>query len=109
MSLNEPSTVVRYKLNPIIVLLNNNGYGTERPILDGSFNDIHSWHYSKIPEILGCGYGFVVETEEEFDDAITKAWRQKDGFNIIEVKLDNYDFSPALIRMTSCMAKQVRK
>ena len=105
----ELTTVVRYKLNPIIVLLNNNGYGTERPILDGSFNDIHSWNYSKIPEILGCGYGFVVETEEEFDDAITKAWRQKDSFNIIEVKLDNYDFSPALIRMTSCMAKQVRK
>lgn len=105
----ELTTVVRYKLNPIIVLLNNNGYGTERPILDGSFNDIHSWHYSRIPEILGSGYGFVVKTEEEFDNAITKAWRQKDSFNIIEVKLDNYDFSPALIRMTSCMAKQVRK
>lgn len=105
----ELTTVVRYKLNPIIVLLNNNGYGTERPILDGSYNDIQSWHYSRIPEILGSGYGFVVETEEEFDDAITKSWRQKDSFNIIEVKLDNYDFSPALIRMTSCMAKQVRK
>lgn len=105
----ELATVARYKLNPVIVLLNNGGYGTERPILDGSFNDIQSWQYSKIPEILGCGYGYVVETEEEFDEAITRAWRQKESFNIIEVKLDRHDFSPALIRMTSCMAQRVKK
>lgn len=105
----ELTTVVRYKLNPIIVLLNNDGYGTERPILDGLFNNIQSWHYSRIPEILGCGYGFLVKTEEEFEDALTKAWYQKDSFNIIEVKLDNYDFSPALVRLTACMAQKVKK
>jgi hypothetical protein len=27
-------------LSPIIIILNNNGYGTERPMLDGPFNDV---------------------------------------------------------------------
>ncbi|HMD88723.1 MAG TPA: thiamine pyrophosphate-binding protein, partial [Anaerolineaceae bacterium] len=35
----ELSTAARYNLNPIVVVLNNQGYGTERPILDGPFND----------------------------------------------------------------------
>ncbi|MCP4309705.1 MAG: alpha-keto acid decarboxylase family protein, partial [Bacteroidetes bacterium] len=51
----ELSTVVRFNLNPIVVILNNRGYGTERPMLDGPFNDIHLWNYSRIPEILGKG------------------------------------------------------
>jgi indolepyruvate decarboxylase len=35
----EVATAARYHLNPIIIVLNNLGYGTERPMLDGSFND----------------------------------------------------------------------
>jgi len=31
----ELATVARYKLNPIVVLLNNRGYGTERHMQDG--------------------------------------------------------------------------
>lgn len=36
----ELSTIVRYKLNPIVVVLNSRGYTTEQPLMDGSFNDI---------------------------------------------------------------------
>ena len=35
----ELSTIVRYGLNPIVVVLNNHGYGTERHLLEGAFND----------------------------------------------------------------------
>src|SRR5262249_7192627 len=31
----ELATVARYKLNPVVVVLNNNGYGTERHMQDG--------------------------------------------------------------------------
>src|SRR5207248_5348234 len=31
----ELSTVARFKLNPIVIVLNNGGYGTERPMQDG--------------------------------------------------------------------------
>lgn len=37
----EVATAARYHLNPIIIVLNNAGYGTERPTLDGSFNDVY--------------------------------------------------------------------
>ena len=40
----ELSTCVRYGQTPIIIILNNRGYSTEREILDGPFNDVHEWH-----------------------------------------------------------------
>lgn len=69
----ELSTVVRYKLNPIVIVLNNGGYGTERPMQDGPYNDVHRWQYSRIPDVLGAGRGFVVRTEEELDKALIAA------------------------------------
>ncbi|MBV9176106.1 MAG: hypothetical protein JO297_03625 [Nitrososphaeraceae archaeon] len=63
----EISSAVRYKLNPIIIVLNNGGYGTEPRLLDGPFNDLQPWQYRNIPEIVGGGRGFVVKTEDEFD------------------------------------------
>ena len=45
----EISTVVRYH-EPIIILLSNRGYGTERRLLDGPFNDLQPWQYNAIPE-----------------------------------------------------------
>jgi TPP-dependent 2-oxoacid decarboxylase len=43
----EISTITRFALNPVIIVLNNNGYGTERPMLDGPFNDVLRWNYTR--------------------------------------------------------------
>src|SRR4029077_10280429 len=59
----ELSTVARCGLNPIVIVLNNFGYGTERQIQDGPYNDVQPWNFSKLPEIFGAGKGFVVQTE----------------------------------------------
>jgi indolepyruvate decarboxylase len=40
----ELSTIVRLGLNPIIIVLNNDGYGTMRNIRSGSFNTITQWN-----------------------------------------------------------------
>ena len=58
----ELSTTNRYGLNPIILILNNNGYGTVRPLLEGPFNDIENWNYTLMPELLGKGRAFSVQT-----------------------------------------------
>jgi TPP-dependent 2-oxoacid decarboxylase len=105
----ELSTVARYKLNPIVIVLNNGGYGTERPMQDGSYNDVHRWQYSCIPEVLGAGHGFVVGTEEELDRALIAAEKYTDSFSIIDVRLDPHDLSPALLRLTQRLAKQVKE
>jgi TPP-dependent 2-oxoacid decarboxylase len=49
----ELSTVARFGLNPIVIVLNNGGYVTERFILDGPFNDITPWNDYRLPEVLG--------------------------------------------------------
>src|SRR2546422_8534828 len=66
----ELSTAVRYQLNPIVVVLNNRGYGTERHLQDGPYNDLLEWNYSRVPEILGAGRGLIVETEAQLDEAL---------------------------------------
>ena len=104
----ELSTVARFKLNPIVVVLNNRGYGTERPMQDGSFNDVQVWKYSRIPDVLGAGRGFDVETEEHLDAALQAAREYTDGFSILDVHLDPRDSSPAMQRLTASLAKRVR-
>src|SRR5437867_5453124 len=66
----ELATAVRYRLNPVVVVLNNCGYGTERHMQDGAYNDLLTWNYHRIPEVLGSGRGFAVETEEQLDQAL---------------------------------------
>jgi TPP-dependent 2-oxoacid decarboxylase len=69
-------------------VLNNGGYGTERRLLDGPFNDLQPWQYGSIPEIVGGGRGFVINTEDEFDKALEAANEYLEGFSILDVRLD---------------------
>lgn len=103
----ELATVARFNLNPIVVVLNNRGYGTERPMLDGAFNDLHLWQYSRIPEILGTGRGFIVETEEHLEEALTVSWKHTESFCILDVRLGPHDYSPALQHLTSMLARRM--
>lgn len=109
MSGMEVSTIARLKLNPIIIVLNNRGYGTERPLQDGPFNDLQLWQYSQIPEIFGGGIGLKVETEDELDNALETAQAHTDSFTLIDVQLDPYDRSPALERLTQRLAMKTRE
>lgn len=95
----ELSTIVRYGLNPIIFVLNNKGYTTERFILDGPFNDIHEWAYHRWPDILRAGWGSEVHTEGDLEKALAHAVGNKDSFSIINVHLEPFDRSEALARL----------
>ncbi|MHC4725644.1 MAG: alpha-keto acid decarboxylase family protein [Planctomycetota bacterium] len=103
----ELSTVVRQDLNPVVVVLNNHGYSTERQIMDGSFNDILNWNFSKVPELLGSGLGFVSHTVGDVRRALKESVANRDSFSLIEVDLDPYDISPALVRLGNRLSKQV--
>jgi indolepyruvate decarboxylase len=103
----ELSTIARYKLNPIVVVLNNHGYTTERFLLDGPFNDIHEWQFHKIPEVLGSGLGLEVRTEGELDLALAKAVANTGSFSLLNVHLDKLDRSPALERLAKRLSQMV--
>lgn len=97
----ELSNIVKRKLNPVIILLDNKGYGTERFLHEGEwdFNDIHPWNYHKLPEVLNGGKGYHVKTEGEFDQALTDALANRQEMSLIQVKIDVSDSSRSLRRL----------
>lgn len=105
MSAMELSTAVRYGLDPIIIVLNNHGYGTERPLLEGKYNDIVNWNYFEIPTVLDSGIGLKVFTEQELQDTLLEAVADRENFYIIDVELGKTDFSPALRRFFEYLQK----
>jgi TPP-dependent 2-oxoacid decarboxylase len=103
----EISTAVRHNLNPIVIVLNNAGYGTERHIHNGPYNDILPWEYSRIPEVLGAGHGFKVRTEDQLDEALRSAEADTTRFCVIDACLDPMDRSPALERLAEKLSKKI--
>lgn len=109
MTAMELTTALRYQLDPIMIVLNNHGYGTERMLLEGSYNDIVNWNYTEIPRVLGGGIGIKVKTEEALDKALRQALEQRGAFYIIEVELDKMDFSPGLTRLGQFLGRIVQE
>lgn len=109
MTATELSAAVRYHLDPIVILLNNHGYGTERPLLEGTYNDIQDWNYTELPSVFGGGIGIKATTEDGLDKALSEAFSQRGTFYLIEVELGKTDFSPALRRLGELLGNVVKK
>jgi indolepyruvate decarboxylase len=105
----ELSTIARYGMNPIVVVLDNDGYGTERPMLDGAFNDVHRWNFAEIPKVLGKGLGIKVTMETEMAAALERALKNTGEYTLIQVMLDRNDHSQALARLTARLAERVAR
>ncbi len=103
----ELSTIARFGLNPVVIVLNNAGYGTERHMHDGPFNDVLAWQYHKLPELLGLGRAFLVETESQLDAALDAAAQHTASYCLLDVRLDPLDKSAALGRLAERMAKNL--
>lgn len=104
----ELSTIVRQGLNPIVIVMNNKGYTTERFLLEGTFNDIGNWAYHRLPEVLGAGLGLEVHTEGELASALDRALANTGSFTLLNVHLDPLDRSPALDRLALKLSLRVR-
>jgi indolepyruvate decarboxylase len=101
----EVSTAVRLSLNPVIIVLNNDGYGTMRKIRSGSFNAITQWKYRKICDLVGGGNSLTVSTKGQFDAALDQA-QASDCAYVIEVEVSPADTSPQLARIAQEVAKR---
>jgi indolepyruvate decarboxylase len=104
----ELASIARYRQNPIVIVFDNDGYGTERPMIDGAFNDVHHWEYSKLPEVLGGGLGIKVTTEREMEAALGRARANTASWSIIHVTLARDDHSAALRRLTTTLGERAR-
>ena len=100
ISAQEISTMIRYRANPIIFLLNNGGYTIEAEIHDGPYNKIKNWDYAELIEVFnageGNGLGLRAETSAELASAVERA-RAHDGLVLIECSLDRDDCTEELL------------
>jgi indolepyruvate decarboxylase len=106
MSCPELSTILERHLNPIIFILNNGGYTTERFLLDGDFNNLRNWNYHKIGELMTGIQGAFVKTEQDLEECVKVALDSDKPF-VINVCIDRADVSPCLKRMTQALGKRV--
>lgn len=103
----ELSTCLRYGQAPVVVILNNRGYSTEREMLDGRFNDVHEWRYEKICDLLGGGVGHRIVTHGDAVRALDAALADPAHMHVLNVLLDPADRSPAMVRLARRLAKRV--
>ncbi len=100
----ELSTAARLNQKPIVLILNNEGYGTMRKIRDGEFNVISQWNYGKITELIQSGDYSSASTKGELDGALRSALGSTQ-LRVIDVKLPRNSISPQLENMTTEMSK----
>lgn len=91
----EYSTILRHNLNPIIFLINNEGYTIERYIMgmEAGYNDIGQWQYSKLHEVMAKDSrmkSIEVRTQGELMAALKEAESAAGGI-FIEVHMDRKD------------------
>jgi TPP-dependent 2-oxoacid decarboxylase len=103
----ELSTAARYGLSPIVIVLNNGGYGTFRPMIDGTFNDIQPWRYADTPGVVGAGRGFTGLKEDDLFAALESARENSSSPTLIDVRIEKYDFSSRLRSLTNKLRKRV--
>lgn len=86
----EVSSMMRYGLKPIIIVLNNDGYTVERLLCKNSedpFNDIARWNYSMLPLVFeGSVKTMQARTNKEFLKALqTAEFEQEKSLCYIEI------------------------
>jgi indolepyruvate decarboxylase len=102
----ELSTCVRHGQAPIVLILNNHGYSTEREIMEGPFNDIHEWQYEKVCDLIGGGVGHRVTTHGELIRALDAAAADTARLHVLNILLDPADRSPAMVRLARRLAEK---
>jgi indolepyruvate decarboxylase len=98
MTAQEISQFGRRGLRPIVFVLNNSGYLSERLLCKDptiAYNDIAAWNYAELPHALGCQGWFTarVSTCGELDDALKTA-AQSTGAAYVELITDAYEAPP---------------
>ncbi len=90
----ELGTMLRQKIKPIIIVLNNNGYTIERLLSDNpedKFNNIMQMNYSKFARVFeGDIWSTKVETQDDFDKAL-RVTQIMNKLCYIEISTDSDD------------------
>ena len=102
----EISQCVRYGLNPIVILFNNNRWEMLQAFFPtSSYNDTVPWPFAQLADLWG-GCGIEVRTPADLRSALKAAYLE-DRFCLIEVRLAPGDISPILRGFVEGFKKRV--
>ncbi|MDO4897830.1 MAG: alpha-keto acid decarboxylase family protein [Rothia sp. (in: high G+C Gram-positive bacteria)] len=102
LTIQELGTMLEQKINPVVVLINNDGYTVERAIHGATqpYNDIRTYNWQLIPAALGASEDEVlmlkVRTGAELLEATRLTQETRDKLVFMEI-LMNKDDVPALL------------
>jgi indolepyruvate decarboxylase len=97
----------RYRLNPIVIVVNNGGWQIFRPVVARpDLLAIPNWPYAALAQQWG-GRGFVVQRADELREALAAAARLP-SFVLIEARIAPDDQSPVSRKYIHASARQGR-
>jgi indolepyruvate decarboxylase len=105
----EISSLIRDGHCPIVIVLDNHGYGTERYLHTGTwkYNEIQPWRYGELTRVYRGGQSHVVVTETQFETALQTAWADNSQLHLIHAKLRENDASETLRKLAEKMGENV--
>ncbi len=97
----------RHGLSPVVVLVNNGGWGIFRPVTPRQdLLEIPNWPYAELAQLWG-GVGYTAETADELNHAL-RAAHQLDSFALVECRVPRDDLSPLGRRYIRASARKAR-
>ena len=111
MTIQELGTFFRRGLDPVVIVLNNDGYTVERAIRgpNAAYNDVAHWNWTVLPAAFGAPDRTSVhrvETTVELDKALAACDGAAGALAFVEVVLDRLDVPALLNRATEAVARQ---
>ncbi|MDY3048294.1 MAG: thiamine pyrophosphate-binding protein [Rothia sp. (in: high G+C Gram-positive bacteria)] len=114
LTIQELGTLIRERVNPVIFLINNDGYTIERSIhgVEAEYNDITPYKWQEIPSALGGSESTVLTLQarsvREFHEACQLAQQTRDKLVFIEAVTGPMDM-PELLRRFGAQAAELNR
>lgn len=115
LTIQELAVMIREKLNPVIMLINNDGYTVERAIHGEKqpYNDIPSVDWQLMPQAFGADETnclmLKAKTPAILRQSLEQANQTKDKMVFIEIMTDRYDIPPLLEQIASALTNASKK
>lgn len=111
LTIQELGTMLEQKINPVVVLINNDGYTVERAIHGATqpYNDIHGYNWQLLPAALGAREDEVlmlrVHTATELVEAARLTQQTRDRLVFMEIMMDKDDIPALLADVASALTR----